>query len=71
MSEFKEGQKVVAVGRLDGYRNHLTEGKEYTVTRYDPECVADNGFRFPAYVYVIGDMGKEVSAHHWRLRAID
>lgn len=69
MSEFKKGQKVVAFGRLDGYRNHLTEGKEYTVTRVEVD--ADNGFRLPDYVCVIGDMGKEVGAHHWRFRAID
>jgi hypothetical protein len=64
---FTVGQKVIATALLDGYRNHLTEGKEYTVTQYKPSYHLPN-FRCPAYVYVTSDHGKQLGAHTYRFK---
>lgn len=64
---FEVGQVVVATG---SYGWLLTEGKQYTVTRVDPE-VRDGHFTWPAYVSVIGDSGKTVSGHAHRFRAVE
>lgn len=67
---FTVGQQVVA-RFISGYANHLTEGKVYTVTAYDPPTPVENGFTFPACVTVIGDWGKPVKSHTYRFRAAE
>lgn len=69
---FTVGQVVVATGRLDGYQNHLTAGKEYTVTKYEPKVPdANASFTWPAYVTVIGDLGEPITSHTYRFRPKD
>lgn len=68
MSTFSVGQEVVAVASAQWC---ITGGKQYTVTHIEPECVAENGFRFPEYVTVIDDNGDESTFHTYRFRAID
>mgnify|MGYP000879960009 CR=1 FL=1 len=63
---FKIGEKVIATG---SYNRHLTTGKEYTVTNYEPEY-PDDHFTWPAYVTVIGDFGKPVTGHTYRFRKV-
>lgn len=63
---FEVGQVVEATG---SYMWQLTEGKKYMVTKYEPE-VYDPTFTWPAYVTVIGDMGKQVTGHTHRFRAV-
>ena len=66
---FEVGQVVVATGN---YSWLLTEGKQYTVTKYEPECPDHAiGFTWPAYVTVIGDSGKPVTGHTYRFRAVE
>jgi hypothetical protein len=68
---FTIGQKVIATGRLDGYRNHLTEGKEYTVTQYEPSYPSDlPNFTWPAYVFVTSDNGERLGAHTYRFKPV-
>ena len=67
---FTVGQQVVA-RFIGGYANHLTEGKVYTVTVYDPPTPTEVGFTFPAYVTVIGDWGKPVQSHTYRFHAAE
>lgn len=64
---FVKGQVVVAT-HIEGYRNHLTEGKEYVVVEYDPPCRVDN-YTFSAYVTVVGDLGKYVICRAHRFAA--
>lgn len=65
---FVEGQKVIATG---SYNWLLTEGKEYTVTKYEPPCRNDGGaFYWPAYVTVTGDSGKPVTGHTHRFAPV-
>lgn len=63
---FEVGQVVVATG---SYNWLLTEGKQYTVVKYEPEF-RDTNFTWPAYVTVIGDSGKRVTGHTHRFRAL-
>lgn len=58
----KVGETVIATG---GYSWHLTKGREYVVTKYEPEF-RDTNFTWPAYVTVIGDSGKPVTGHAHR-----
>lgn len=64
---FKVGDKVIATQAIGGYQYHLTPGKVYTVTNFQPQNVTPN-FTFPEYVSVIGNMGKEVTAHTYRFQ---
>jgi hypothetical protein len=43
----------------------FTEGKEYTVISYQPECPDEDlaNFTWPAYVEVINDAGRKVLCH--------
>lgn len=61
---FTVGQRVIATGRP--YPG-LTEGREYVVTKYE-KSGRDPTFRWPAYVFVLGDLGKTVCAHTHRFR---
>lgn len=63
---FTVGQVVVATG---SYMHQITEGKQYTVTRYEPEYRSPN-FTWPAYVTVIGNFGKPVTGHTHRFRPL-
>jgi hypothetical protein len=58
------GQALIAYGRP--YPG-LTEGKEYTVVRYEPRHGTPT-FMWPPYITVIGDHGKPVTAHCHRFR---
>lgn len=63
---FTEGQAVVCV-RGHGYL--LTEGKEYTVLRYEPSCPEPAArYTWPAYVHFIDDTGKKCICHAYRFR---
>lgn len=69
------GEPVFEVGQVvestDGYCWHLTKGKRYTVTHYQPSCPDLHiGFTWPAYVTVIGDSGRPVTGHTYRFRAV-
>ena len=64
---FEIGQVVVATG---SYNWLLTEGKQYTVVKYEPRHPTEN-FTWPAYVSVIGDSGKKVTGHTYRFRALE
>lgn len=66
---FDVGQ-VVICRIAGGYA--FTEGKEYTVTIYEPrfhdtECAA--GFTWPAYIHLLDDNGKETCCHAFRFIA--
>lgn len=63
---FVVDQVVVATG---SYNWLLTEGKQYKVVKYEPEC-RDPTFTWPAYVTVIGDSGKPVTGHTHRFRPL-
>ena len=63
---FKAGEVVVATG---SYNWRLTEGKEYTVIKYEAEFT-DTTFTWPAYVTVIGDSGKPVTGHTHRFHKL-
>lgn len=57
----KPGDTIICRGT---YSYHLTEGKEYTVIRYEPaEASSLPGFTWPAYVVVEDDIGKPVHCH--------
>ena len=62
--EVRVGEVLVATGR--SYPG-LTEGKEYTVVRYQPRDVTPH-FTFPPYITVIGDQGVPVTGHCHRFR---
>jgi hypothetical protein len=62
--KFSVGQKVKATG---SYMHQLTEGKEYTVVKYE-DPVHTPTFTWPAYVTVIGDFGKPVTGHTHRFK---
>lgn len=65
---FEVGQTVVATG---SYNWLLTEGKRYTVVKYEPSVRdTEANFTWPAYVTVIGDSGKRVTGHTHRFRAL-
>ena len=63
---FEFGQTVVATGSYNGL---LTEGKQYTVVKYEPPF-REPHFTWPVYVTVIGDSGKPVTGHAHRFRAL-
>lgn len=66
---FEIGQVVVATG---SYNWLLTEGKQYTVVKYEPRSTTETeNFTWPAYVSVIGDSGKKVVGHAHRFRALE
>ena len=62
--EVQVGQVVIAQGRP--YPG-LTEGKQYTVLRHAPRDVGPT-FTWPAYITVMGDQGRPVTAHCHRFR---
>lgn len=64
---FTVGQRVVATGNLD-CEKHLTIGKAYVVTKFEPESRLGPLF-WPAYATVIGDQGKEVQVNAGRFAA--
>ena len=62
----KAGDTVVCRS-ASGYL--FTEGKEYTILRYEPEFYdqdTPSGFTWPAYVHVMDDRGREVMCHAHR-----
>ena len=61
---FEVGDRVVAHCH---YMWSLTPGKVYTVTEFTPELVGPT-FTWPAYVTVIGDLGRPVTAHWYRFK---
>jgi S-methylmethionine-dependent homocysteine/selenocysteine methylase len=63
---FSTGQTVIA-SAIGPYGNHLTKGKEYTI-KYEPRDVGPT-FTFPAYAWVMGDMGVDVCCHAYRFTA--
>lgn len=63
---FAVGDKVIAVSN-GSYNWLLTEGKEYTVVKYEPPH-RDPTFTWPAYVTVLGDHGKPVTGHAHRFK---
>lgn len=66
---FEVGETVVATC---SHAWHITEGKQYVVTKYEPPYPApDIGFTWPAYVTVIGDFGKSVTCHTHRFRRLE
>jgi hypothetical protein len=67
--KFKVGQTVIATAVHD-YRYHLTEGKQYVVTKFE-DRQPDQNFTWPAYVTVIGDWGKPVTCHTHRFRPLE
>lgn len=68
---FTVGQKVIATGRLDGYKNYLTEGKEYTVIKYEPSYPSElPNFVWPAYAFVTSDLGEPIGSHTYRFRPL-
>lgn len=66
-TRFTPGQEVVATREVGPY--HLTAGKVYTVEEFIEPVVVD-GFRFPAYVKVTADHGRQSAFHTYRFRAI-
>jgi len=64
---FAVGEKVIATGP---YMHQITSGKEYEVIRYRPTHWADNGFRYSASVWVIGDFGTPVGGFTYRFRKV-
>lgn len=66
-NKFSIGQKVIATG---SYNWLLTKGKEYIVTKFEPESYTDI-FTWPDYVTVIGDNGKPVTGHAHRFKPIE
>jgi hypothetical protein len=65
--KFRVGQVVVATSNYGGL---LTEGKQYVVIKYEDKFY-DTNFTWPAYVTVIGDLGKPVTGHTYRFRAVE
>lgn len=63
---FEVGETVVATG---SYYCLLTEGKQYTVIKYEEEF-RDGAFTWPAYVTVVGDGGRSVTGHTHRFRPL-
>ena len=63
---FEVGETVVATG---SYNWLLTEGKQYTVIKYEEE-LRGGAFTWPAYVTVVGDNGRPVSGHSHRFRPL-
>ena len=63
------GQRVRCLW-ADGY--NFTEGREYSVTGYQPaqQMHGAGGFTFPAYVHVIDDTGITVICHASRFEVI-
>jgi hypothetical protein len=55
----KAGDKVVC-RHVRGY--FFTEGKAYTVLKYEPRY-PDGNYTWPAYVHVVDDLGKVVVCH--------
>lgn len=64
---FNVGDIVIATS---SYNWLLTEGKQYVVTKYEPEF-RDETFTWPAYVTVIGDSGKPVTGHTYRFKLLN
>lgn len=65
---FTVGQVVIATS---SYNWLLTEGKRYTVVKYEPEVYEPEArFTWSAYVTVIGDSGKPVTGHTYRFRPL-
>lgn len=63
---FQPGDKVVARATR-GYA--LSEGRTYTVKDYAPRHdVREIGFTWPAYVTVVDDWGRVVTAHAHRFQ---
>lgn len=53
---------VVTCQNPSGYQ--FTEGKEYTILKFEPRCREEGqGFTWPAYVHVIDDRGEKAVAH--------
>lgn len=65
---FVVGQRVRCLS--SGPYRCLTEGKEYTITYFEPAFWAGT-YQFPNYAGVIGDFGKQVESYSWRFVAID
>jgi hypothetical protein len=61
---FEVGETVIATG---WYNWSITSGKEYTVTKYQPE-MREETFTWPAYVTVIDDTGKPLTGHTYRFK---
>lgn len=61
----KKGDTVVCV-HASGYP--LTTGKQYTVVAVVPVCHMDDGYVFPSYVVVVGDLDEDCVCHHYRFR---
>ena len=64
-TRFTPGQKIRA---RCGVGCYLTEGKAYIVTEFIERKIVD-GFRFPPYVVVVGDLGKPTPFHTHRFVA--
>jgi len=62
--EFKAGDVVIATC---DYMHQITEGKEYTVIKYEPKEYTPT-FTWPAYVTVIGNFGNPVTGHTHRFQ---
>ena len=59
--QFLPGDLVI---RRSGNDYAFTEGKQYTVLKYEPERYeASARFTWPAYVTVTNDNGRKVRAH--------
>jgi hypothetical protein len=67
---FEVGQTVRCVDP-SGCTLTLTKGHEYKVEAYKRRGRADNGFRFPAYVFVKNDRGLSGVYHTYRFEALD
>ena len=65
---FKPGDKVVPFA-LAHYRNVFTEGRVYEVVRYEPE-LRDTTYTWPAYVWIINDLGELCCTHAYRFKAL-
>lgn len=66
---FKPGDQVVCTSS-SGYA--FTEGKTYTILKYEPQGTVDEGwFVWPAYVSVEDDRGKRVFCHTYRFKHVE
>ena len=64
---FHSGQKITPV-YTNGY--DITLGKEYEVVLYEPVCVDDYNYTWPAYVHFVDDYGKKCIAHARRFKGV-
>lgn len=64
---YKPGTALVA---KESYAYCITEGKVYTVVKYEPRCRCD-WFTYPEYVTIVDDHGDHTRFYTWRFKVAD